>query len=450
MKIKFLGAAGTVTGSSYALTSGSGRSILIDLGMFQGPPELEKMNFLPYDYDCKKLDAAILTHAHLDHCGRLPILLTRGFKGNIYMTAPTWDLTELSLHDSARIAVNDKKKALYDKTLVYQTVDRFRIVEYRTPVQIGDFIITFRDAGHIAGSAMLEIEDLQPNSEIRKIVFSGDLGNTPEELVMPTEMIEEADAVVMESTYGDRLHSSDDPAEVLCAEINAVESARSTLLIPAFALERTQELLHMIMHLKKAGKIAEKTPIYLDSPLAEKATQIYLDYPEIFNNHIQTHFQEEGTPFGFPGLEVILKRDQSQALYYKEGAKVIIAGSGMMSGGRIVGHAAHYLTKAENRLLIVGYQGEQTLGRELMEGSKLVIIDGVEIPVNASVTTTHAMSSHADQGQLLDWLKNIKGIRKVILTHGEDISREVLSQKITAELGISDVRMPHLNEEIIL
>lgn len=449
MKIKFLGAAGTVTGSSYVLTSDSGQSILIDLGMFQGPPEIEKLNYLNFDYDPSQLSGAILTHAHLDHCGRLPIILPKGFKGKIWMTPSTRDLTELSLLDSAKIAIQDKRQILYDKELAYQTINRFVTVGYRKPFAIGNFEVTMRDAGHILGSASLEIVDKKANSGISKIVFSGDLGNTPEDLVMATELIESADAVVMESTYGDRLHPEEDPQQTLQDEINAVEKSGGTLLLPSFALERTQELLHMIMHLKKTDKIKKNTPIILDSPLADKATQVYMEYPELFNEHVHQDL-EEGSPFGFEGLEVIAKRDDSKGLYYRKEAKVIIAGSGMMAGGRIVGHAAQYLVKSSNRLLIVGYQGEGTLGRELMEGSKRVVIDGNVIDIKASVNTTHAMSSHADQQQLMDWLKHIKGVKKVVLTHGEDGPRKALSERIVKELGISDVSLPNLNEELSL
>lgn len=450
MKIKFLGAAGTVTGSSYVLTSGSGSSILIDCGMFQGLPDIEHLNFRPYEFDPRRLEGAVLTHAHLDHCGRLPVMLQKGFRGKIYMTEPTWDLTELSLIDTANIAEHDKKMALYDKALVYKTINRFQKAEYHQPFRVGNFKVTMFDAGHIIGSASLLIEDLQPDSEIQSIVFSGDLGNTPEELVKPTESIAQADCVVMESTYGDRLHSNEDPATMLQQEINTIEKLGSTLLIPAFALERTQEILHILMHLKLSGQIRPDTPVFLDSPMAEKATQIYLQHAEYFNQHIQTELRESGVIFGFPGLQTIEKKDESRNLAYIEGPKVIIAGSGMMTGGRIVSHAARYLTDQKNRLLIVGYQGEGTLGRQLMDGQTEVQIDDQLIPVRAQVNATHAMSSHADQGQLIDWLKKIDQVKKVILTHGEDVPRQTLSVKITEQTGLIDIEQPHLNETLEL
>lgn len=447
MKLKFLGAAGTVTGSSYVLTSGSGKSILIDLGMFQGPPEIDKLNYEPYDYDPKLLSGAVLTHAHLDHCGRLPIITSHGFKGNIWMTPPTRDLTELSLFDSAKIARDDGKQFLYDANLVTQTIVNFRTVEYRTPTQVGDFTVTFRDAGHILGSASLEITDNSPDSEIKKIVFSGDLGNTPEPLEMATEMIDSADAVVTESTYGDRLHPGGNPVDSVCKEINTIEKTEGTLLIPSFSLDRTQELLYIIMHLKKEGKVKQDTQIYMDSPMAQKATTIYVNYPKLFNPHIQEDLKIGGL-FSFPGLNTVVGRGSSETLHTTPGPKVIIAGSGMMTGGRIVGHAAFYLPIASTRLLIVGYQGEGTLGRELKEGKKEVFIDGSTIKVAGTVSDIETMSSHADQKQLLNWLKHIGGVKKVFITHGEDPTRSVFSKKITEETGIKDITLPLQNQEV--
>lgn len=442
MQIKFLGAAGTVTGSSYVLTSGSGQSILIDLGMFQGPTEIDRLNYLPYDFDVKSLVGAVLTHAHLDHCGRLPILLPLGFTGDIWMTPPTRELTELSLLDSAKIATEDHKNVLYDAELANKTFTHFKTIEYHQEFSIGDFKIIMHDAGHILGSASLEIHDGQ-----QKIVFSGDIGNYPEDLLQPTEFMDSADFVVMESTYGDRLHPKSDPAEALATEIQAIQANPGTLLIPAFSLERTQELLHLIGHLKSSGKILAETPVYLDSPMAEKATVIYEKYPKVFNPHIQEDLKS-GNPFEFPGFQVIPGRRASDNMDDQIGAKVIIAGSGMMTGGRIVGLAAHYLPMPTTRLLIVGFQAEKTLGRRLLEGTKQVDIDGRTIEVRATINNTDAMSSHADQGQLLDWLKHINGVKKLFLTHGENPSRKTLSEKVTQDLKISDITLPSLGQEV--
>jgi len=450
VKLKFLGASsGIVTGSSYVLTSDSGKSILVDLGMFQGSHNIEKLNYEPFNYDCKNLIGAVLTHAHLDHCGRLPIIFPRGFEGNIWMTPPTRDLTELSLYDSAKIAKYNDKPILFDKKLVEKTVSRFKTIDYHTPFQIGDFTISMYNAGHILGSASLLVEDKNSNSGIKTIVFSGDLGNSPEPLEKATETISTADAVIMESTYGDRLHPKRDSAETLQYEINNIETSGGTLLIPAFSLQRTQELLHMIMHLKKAKKVLAQTPFYLDSPMAQKATTIYTNHSKNFNSHFQDDLKK-GNPFEFPGFNVIRGRKQSNDLYDQAGSKVIIAGSGMMTGGRIVSHAAHYLPITSTRLFIVGYQGEETLGRELLEGNKKVIIDGLSVEVMATVNNTQSMSSHADQQQLINWLTKIKNVKKIFLTHGEDGSRQALGKKITEYLGIKDIVLPVLSQEVEL
>jgi len=447
MKLKVLGAAGTVTGSSYVLTSDSGRSILIDLGMFQGPSEIEERNFQPFEYDCRQLVGAVLTHAHLDHCGRLPILLSHGFEGDIWMTPATMELVELSLFDSAKIAKYERKKALYDKRLVEKTLERVRTVEYHQPLNLGDFSITFYDAGHLLGSAILVIEDTQNRSGLGRIVFSGDLGNYPQDLLEKTEFIESADAVVIESTYGDRLHPDLYPAAALQAEINAVEASGGALLIPSFALEKTQELLHMIMHLKKEGKVSNGTPVYLDSPMGQKATAIHTRYAQLFNEHLRSEFQQ-GTPFVFPGLETVMSPEESQAIHERTGAKVILAGGGMMTGGRILAHAAHYLPEATTRLFFVGYQGEETLGRSILEGATHVNIDKKSVHIKATVSNTQAMSSHADQDQLIGWLKEIKNVQKVFITHGDDVPRTALAERITQDLGINDIVLPKQGEEI--
>lgn len=447
MKVKFLGAAKEVTGSSYLLTSGSGKTIIIDFGMFQGIPELERLNYEPLSFDPSLLSGAILTHAHLDHSGRLPLLLKYGYKGNIWMTPPTRDLTEISLYDTAKIEKENKEQVLYNHDLAVQTVLKFETVEYDTPKQIGDFNVVFRDAGHILGASSLEITDLNPDSDFKKIVFSGDLGNTPEPLERPTEMVDSADVVVMESTYGDRIHPKSDPANDVQSEINKIERDGGILLIPTFSLDRTQEILHMIMHLKKSGKVKNETQIYVDSPMAEKATRVYVEYPKYFNQEVQSDLKV-GDIFSFPGLTTVQKGADSEALHQNASPKVIIAGSGMMTGGRIVAHAAYYLPIASTRLLIVGYQAEGTLGRRILNGEKTLNINGATVNVAATITETQAMSSHADQSQLISWLKHIQNVKKVFLTHGEIQSQSALTEKIKSEIGIADVVCPDMNQEI--
>lgn len=446
MKIKFLGASGTVTGSSYVLTSTSGQSILIDLGSFQGSPNEEALNYKPFEYDTSKLSAAILTHAHLDHCGRLPIIFKGGFRENIFGTAPTRDLTEITLQDSIKIAKEDNNQILFGQKEVISTLKNFVTVDYRKDLHIGSFVVRFRDAGHILGSSSIEIVDKKATGQNKKVVFSGDIGNYPAQLEEETEFIDNADVVIMESTYGDRLHPDENPLEALRSEINAVEVSGGTLLIPSFSLDRAQELMHMIKHLKEDGKVSKETPVILDSPMAEKATIVYTRYPILFNDHVENE-AKIGSIFDFPGLEVTRNWKESQAIHYRNEPKVIIAGSGMMMGGRIVGHAAYYLSDPKNRLMIVGYQGIGTLGRKLLEGQKQVIINGQTVSVTSPIHDTQGMSAHADQEQLMKWLKNIKGVKKVFLTHGDDEARKTLSQKITNELELDDVTLPELNQE---
>ena len=252
----------------------------------------------------------------------------------------------------------------------------------------------------------------------------------------------------MESTYGDRLHPRGNPVDTVLSEINAVEASGGALLVPTFSLDRTQELLHMIMHLKKEGKVRNETPVYMDSPMAEKATRVYVNYPKNFNSHVQDDLKV-GDIFDFPGLVVVGRGGESEAIHKVSGPKVIIAGSGMMTGGRIRNHATYYLPMESTHLLIVGYQAEATLGRQILEGEKSVFIDGKSINIKANIANTQAMSSHADQNQLMVWLKHIKNLKKVFITHCEDEPRKALSQKITQELGIKDIVLPIGNQEVM-
>ncbi len=448
MKIKFLGAAGTVTGSCYFLTSEAGNSIFIDCGMFQGSMQLENLNYSKFDCDPSAAAGMVLTHAHMDHCGRIPRLFNQGFDGPIYMNNPTREITEITLMDSAKIGVSENGKyALYDKIDVEQALRNIRIVEYHKPFKVGDFSVVMSDAGHILGSTSLEVTDLTSKGEIKKIVFSGDIGNYPQDLIKKTEFISSGDIVVMESTYGDETHPNEDPSQVLQAEINAIERSAGTLLIPAFSIERSQEVLHRIYHLKQFGKIKPETQIFFDGPMGQKVTQIFLGYRELYNDELTADFKSEN-PFHFPGLTVIESREDSFKIDEVREPKVIIAGSGMMNGGRILGHAAKYLPVPTTRLLMVGYQAEETLGRQILDGERDIVIDKQHIKINGTVSQTRSMSSHADQPRLLSWLKHISGVKKVFLTHGEDKSRQGLSVKIKSDLGISDVVLPVRNQEI--
>jgi metallo-beta-lactamase family protein len=362
-----------------------------------------------------------------------------GFRGDVYMTEPTADLTELSLLDTAKIAHEDHpERALFDSRDVTALLKRFRTFPYHQQFNIQGFAITFIDAGHIMGSASVQVE-----VDGKIFAFSGDLGNTPEDITMPTEYFEKADYVVMESTYGDRVHPPGQPEDIIAEEIHQVKSTGGALLIPAFSLERTQELLHILHHMNP------DVPVYLDSPMAQRATAIYERYKSYMNEEMSKDFQT-AHPFIFPTLHMVANRTESGEAMRSDGPKVIIAGSGMMTGGRILGHAQVMLPMDTTVLLFVGYQGPRTLGRALLSGDKQVYIGGESVHVAARIAELQTMSSHADQPKLLQWLKVIKGVDHVFLTHGDDEPRAALKEKIQKELGIAKVSLPHHNEEITL
>lgn len=449
MLIKFLGAAGTVTGSSYILTSASGESIMIDCGMFQGLPETEDLNYQPTNIDASRLIGVVLTHAHLDHCGRLPLLVKSGFTKDIWMTPPTSEITEISLRDTARISRDKNRPQLYSDEDVDRTISLFKTTGYNEPFSIGPFTIRLHDDGHIIGSASVEIVDSGSPIDMQRVVFSGDLGNSPAPLIRPTELLKEADAVVIESTYGDRLHPKEDPEDKVCEEINEIENSGGVLLIPAFSIERSQELLHMISHLKMSGRVKNETEVVFDGPMGGKVTAVFEKYRGYYNKEL-TDDMKKSDPFHFPGLTDVLNLRDTKKELIENSPKVVIAGSGMMSGGRIMEYAARFLPIPTTRLLFVGYQASGTIGRQIQEGAKSVRISGVNIEVNATVSETQAMSSHADQTGLLNWLRSMKGVKKVIITHGENEVRQIFAEKIKVDLGIADVLIPSLNEEISL
>ncbi len=445
MKLKFLGAAGTVTGSCYFL-EGSGTGVMIDCGMFQGLKEEDQLNFAKPAIDFGKLNAVVLTHAHLDHCGRLPLLLNYGFEGSVYMNEPTKALAELVLMDAAKIAMEDATETMYTEDTVQRFLKKIVLVDYHIPFDIGGFRLTMFDAGHILGSTSILVEELKTK---KKIVFSGDLGNTPEPLLTPTEWIKEADFAVLESTYGDELHGKREEVEDLAEIVAEAERVGSAVMIPSFSLQRAQEILYVFDQLKKQGKVANETPVFLDSPMAIKATEIFKDFPGLFSKKLKNQIKTDD-PFDFPGLVICDSVEKSKQIKNYEGAKVIVAGSGMMTGGRIIHHAINYLDDPKNVIVFVGFQGQGTLGREIKDGKENVVIWGNHIEVRAQIKEIKTMSSHADQGQLMDWIGKIKGVKKVMLTHGEELPRLVLKEKILNELSGVEVVMPNLEMEIEL
>jgi len=435
MKLKFLGAAGTVTGSGYLLAT-SQSQIMIDFGMFQGTSEEQALNRRPLTFDPKRVNALFLTHAHLDHCGRLPLLVKNGFSGPIYATPSTQDLAEIVLFDSARIADQDMEHdPLYSEDDVVKTLSLFKSIDYHQPLQYKNLEVEFVDAGHIIGSASIRI-----TAEDKKIIFSGDLGAFPDYLVKPTEFFDSANVVIMESTYGGRAHPNENPKKLLLEHLNWAENSKGTLLIPSFAIQKTQSLLSLIKELKDEGAVAAKTTVYLDSPMAVHATEVYRRFSHLLNKK----------SFNFPGLKATTRSSQSRHIDQVSGPKIIIAGSGMMTGGRILNHAQKYLSRKNTRLLFVGYQAVETIGRALKEGAESIVVYDEDVKVNAEIKSIESMSSHADEPRLLEWLGHINNPSKVILTHGEDESRIKLASNIRRELAISEVILPKLDQEIDL
>ena len=446
--ISFLGAAGTVTGSNFLITDNEGYGMLVDMGMFQGKKEINKLNYNPLEFDPRDVHVLFLTHAHLDHVGRLPMLTRGGFTGSIFATKATKKLAEIVLYDSAKIQEKDEDKPLlYSTRDVEDTLSKFEIVDYNQPFKYSDYDVLYKNAGHILGSASIKLEDKKSG---KKIIFSGDLGNTPEDIVKPTEYFdEEANFVVMETTYGDRTHPNEHPEDTVQKEINEIEKSRGTLLIPSFSIERTQVILHIIDHLKKQNKVAKETAVYLDSPMGQKATLVYSEFKDLYNVEMADHVLSDN-PFDFPGLTIVESAKQSKGIKKNTAPKVIIAGSGMMNGGRIGNHAIEYLPQQNTRLLIVGFQAEETPGRAIEEGDKEVEFYGQKVKVNANINALHSMSAHADKPRLLDWLSHIKNVEKTFLIHGEDPSRSSFLNDINGKKLSKEVFLPELNQSFVI
>ncbi len=448
MQLTFYGGAGEVTGSNYVLESGGVR-IMIDCGLHQGGHYADRENFEPFAYDPKTIAAVFVSHSHLDHIGRLPSLVRAGFGGAIYSTHPTRDFAELMLEDAehllAKEAEREARPPLYLTSDIEKAMGLWKGVGYHEPVTVGPFTIEYYDAGHILGSAITQVA-----CEGKTIVFSGDLGNIPSPLIKPTERIPSADYCLIESTYGNRVHENvEGRREMLLDAIEETYKAGGVLMIPTFAMERTQDLLFHFHQLYHQGKLPDE-PIFLDSPLGIKLTDFFRKYESAFNDKAEAIVKEDGDILTFPALRVTLSTEASKAINDVPAPKVIIAGSGMSNGGRILHHEFRYLSDPKNEIVFVGYQGEGSLGRELLEGASEAHIFGETVPVRCRKIDIPGYSAHADQPRLLEWLSSMKGsLKKVFVVHGDPDASVALAHKIIDGFGIA-TEVPHAGESVTL
>jgi metallo-beta-lactamase family protein len=449
MRISFFGASREVTGSCYLVESAKGK-ILIDCGMFQGCKLCGAQNFADFPFDASEIDAVCITHAHLDHTGRIPKLIKAGFRGKVYATPPTAKLATLVLEDAYKIMLSDFKREyrpmLYEEADIEIALKSFVGVTYNKPVKIKDFTVTFKDAGHIFGSSFIEVRTEAGKSA----AFSGDLGNEGTQILMPTEQLGAVDALIIESTYGNRIHEDESTRESkLKTVIERTIKQKGVLIIPAFAIERTQQLLYEMNHLVE-NRLIPRVDIYLDSPMAIKATAIVEEYPQYYDQAAYKLIASGDDMFDFPGLKSTLSKDESKVINSAPKPKVIIAGSGMMNGGRILHHLIRYLGDASTTVLIVGYQAEGTLGRQLYRGDKTVEIYGERINVKAKIESIGAYSAHADQNKLVSWIKEAEAApKRVYCTHGEEGAATALATRVQNELGIESIA-PRYGDSITL
>ncbi|MFH1047164.1 MAG: MBL fold metallo-hydrolase [Patescibacteria group bacterium] len=427
MKLTFYGAAGQVTGSKTLIETG-GKKFLLDCGMFHG--ESEERNEEPFAFDVKSIEAVLLTHAHLDHIGLVPRLVKLGYHGPIYATEPTRLICHRMWEDAAKIQADETEGGahrIYDLGDVKQAYKQMHGVSYGEWLKLpGNVEVRFRDAGHIFGSAFVEF-----CAEGKTLVGSGDIGNDDVPILRNTEPLEDADVVIMESTYGARTHESAiGRADLLKRAILDTVARRGTLLIPAFSLERTQEILYEMNGMVEGGAL-EPLPVFLDGPLAIDLLPIYRQFPELYDNEAALTRAVGDDFFRFPGLKITRQGRESFTIDSVDPPKVIIAGSGMMGGGRIVRHLALYLPDKKNMVLVIGYQAIGTRGRDIDEGAAMVQVDDELVPVRAEIRKIDAYSAHGDCNKLLRWLETGRQKpHKVFLNHGEQDQSEALAQAI--------------------
>jgi metallo-beta-lactamase family protein len=472
IRLSFFGAAGEVTGSCYLVETPTAR-VLVDFGLHQGGHEAELRNHRPPPIDARRLDAVVLTHAHIDHCGRLPLLVTQGYRAEIHCTAATADLATILLRDSAKIQEEDAMRdayranrrgetampALYTRDECERVFPMFNPLAYEAPREIAPGVtVRLVDAGHILGSASVEMKIVAPGREPLTIFFSGDIGQrgspllrdfTPPGATPPTPSVT-PDVVVMESTYGDRDHkplqsSLDEFADVVAL----AQESRGKILVPAFAVGRTQNLIYQLGDMLREGRI-RPIPVFVDSPMAVDATELYARHRALFDKEAWALIDSGTSPLKFPGLRLLRTGEESRMLNTLEGPAMIIAASGMCTGGRIMHHLKHHLWRVGTHVVIAGYQAAGSVGRQLVDGAHRVMIMGEPIIVRAKIHTIGGFSAHAGQADLLRWAAPLKGTgARLFLTHGERAPRQTLASKLKQFIGI-EARMPEYHEGVDL
>ncbi len=443
--ITFYGGAGSVTGANFLLdtlstSSGqAGAKIVVDCGTVAQEMVCDTVNFETFAQNVIHADALIITHAHADHIGRIPRLVREGFRGPIYSTGATRDIAEIMFRDALGIMQVEAEKhgcdVLYEQRDAEQAITQWQSRGYHEPFTIKDVGVEFQDAGHILGSALVRL-----TRDGRTIIFTGDLGNTPEPLLRDTESPAGANYLVMESVYGDRLHEERAArTESLRSAIEETRAKNGVLLIPSFSVERTQVLLYEINNMVEDGSM-RPIPIYLDSPLANRITPVFRAYAEWFNKEASARIQAGDDLFTFKGLSITKNKHDSEAIHKEENPKVIIAGAGMSAGGRIRSHEQYYLGDKKASVLFVGYQAPGTLGRRLQDGAPNVSVDGEHIRVHAQIGSLTGYSGHADRDQLMNFVENAgESLEKVFVTMGETKASLFLGQRIKDFLGVEAV-----------
>jgi metallo-beta-lactamase family protein len=466
MTITFHGAAGTTTGSQHLIEINDQR-VLLDCGLYQGHREDAYDRNKNFPFEAAKVDAVVLSHAHIDHAGNLPNLVKQGFRGNIVSTPATRDLCQIMLADSARIQVSDveyvnRKRArkslkpftpLYDERDAERALRQFVTVDYHRPMIVADGVtITFIDAGHILGSAQVIVDLHERATGMKKrLLFSGDVGRGRNDLLRDPDIAESVDAVIMESTYGGREHEESTGArDKICRILAEALQNRGRVIIPAFAVERTQQLLVVLHDLFETDCIPD-VPVYVDSPLAVSATEIFRLHPECFNEEVYEALFSRANPFGFEGLHLVRKAKDSMLLNNVEGPVIIIAASGMCEAGRVLHHLHNHVNDPRTTVLFVGYCAENTLGWKLRNGHKEVNIFGEPHHVRANIEILDSFSGHADHSELLDWFARITGPKKdVWLVHGEPERSQSLAEAMRGKFPQNQVTVAQMGMSVTL